>query len=113
MAGSAGRIQARRRARPDGLGVRSTIRAERIGLALVAGGALGNAQDRWRQGAVTDFIDLHWGWLALADLQRRRHRHLGRRRADAAAALADYRVAEAAGVWRRRRPLRLSRGERT
>ena len=41
--------------------VRSTIRAERIGLALVAGGALGNAQDRWRQGAVTDFIDLHWG----------------------------------------------------
>ncbi|KPH78390.1 hypothetical protein AE618_21375 [Bosea vaviloviae] len=41
--------------------VRSPIRAERIGLALVAGGALGNAKDRWSQGAVTDFIDLHWG----------------------------------------------------
>ena len=41
--------------------VRSRIRLERVGLALVAGGALGNAQDRWRQGAVTDFIDLHWG----------------------------------------------------
>jgi signal peptidase II len=41
--------------------VRSLCRYERIGLALVAGGALGNAHDRWRQGAVTDFIDLHWG----------------------------------------------------
>jgi signal peptidase II len=29
-------------------------------LSLIAGGALGNALDRWRQGAVTDFIDLHW-----------------------------------------------------
>lgn len=36
---------------------------ERIGLALISGGALGNALDRWRQGAVTDFLDLHWaGW---------------------------------------------------
>lgn len=34
---------------------------ERIGLALMAGGAFGNALDRWRQGAVTDFLDLHWG----------------------------------------------------
>ncbi len=43
--------------------VRSQIRLERTGLGLIAGGALGNAQDRWRQGAVTDFIDLHWdGW---------------------------------------------------
>lgn len=33
---------------------------ERIGLALMAGGAFGNALDRWRQGAVTDFLDLHW-----------------------------------------------------
>ncbi|OYW65096.1 MAG: signal peptidase II [Sphingomonadales bacterium 32-68-7] len=41
--------------------VRSQIRLERIGLALIAGGALGNAYDRWRQGAVADFIDLHWG----------------------------------------------------
>ena len=40
--------------------VRSRLRLERIGLALIAGGALGNAQDRWRQGAVTDFLDLHW-----------------------------------------------------
>ena len=41
--------------------VRSGKRLERIGLALIAGGALGNALDRWREGAVTDFIDLHWG----------------------------------------------------
>lgn len=34
---------------------------ERWGLALIAGGALGNAIDRWLQGAVTDFLDLHWG----------------------------------------------------
>lgn len=33
---------------------------ERIGLAMIAGGALGNAIDRWRQGAVTDFLDFHW-----------------------------------------------------
>jgi signal peptidase II len=41
--------------------VKSSLASERIGLGLIAGGALGNAQDRWRQGAVTDFIDLHWG----------------------------------------------------
>ena len=40
--------------------VKSPLASERIGLGLIAGGALGNAQDRWRQGAVTDFIDLHW-----------------------------------------------------
>ncbi|MGL5361434.1 MAG: signal peptidase II [Bosea sp. (in: a-proteobacteria)] len=34
---------------------------ERIGLSLMAGGAIGNAFDRWRQGAVTDFLDFHWG----------------------------------------------------
>jgi signal peptidase II len=29
----------------------------------MAGGALGNIWDRWRHGAVTDFLDLHWaGW---------------------------------------------------
>ncbi len=39
---------------------RSETKLEQIGLSLIAGGALGNATDRWRQGAVTDFIDLHW-----------------------------------------------------
>ncbi len=39
---------------------RSETNLEQIGLSLIAGGALGNAMDRWRQGAVTDFIDLHW-----------------------------------------------------
>jgi signal peptidase II len=34
---------------------------ERVGLSLMAGGAIGNAFDRWWQGAVTDFLDLHWG----------------------------------------------------
>ena len=28
---------------------------------LIAGGALGNLLDRLRFGAVTDFVDLHWG----------------------------------------------------
>ena len=28
---------------------------------LIAGGAIGNLVDRLRFGAVTDFIDLHWG----------------------------------------------------
>lgn len=36
---------------------------ERISLAFITGGALGNILDRWRQGAVTDFLDFHWaGW---------------------------------------------------
>ncbi|MCR4524459.1 signal peptidase II [Bosea sp. 47.2.35] len=39
---------------------KSETNLEQIGLSLIAGGALGNATDRWRQGAVTDFIDLHW-----------------------------------------------------
>jgi len=41
--------------------VKSPRASQRIGLGLIAGGALGNAQDRWRQGVVTDFIDLYWG----------------------------------------------------
>lgn len=39
----------------------SLLPFERIGLSLMAGGAIGNAVDRWRQGAVTDFLDIHWG----------------------------------------------------
>lgn len=33
---------------------------ERLGLALIVGGAVGNIIDRLRQGAVTDFLDLYW-----------------------------------------------------
>ncbi|HJE22877.1 MAG TPA: signal peptidase II [Methylorubrum populi] len=45
---------------------------ERLGLALVTGGALGNLLDRWCQGGVTDWIDLHpagshWFTFNLAD----------------------------------------------
>lgn len=40
--------------------LRSRLSGERIGLAFMAGGALGNIIDRWRQGAVTDFLDFHW-----------------------------------------------------
>jgi len=42
---------------------RTRIRLEAVALGLVIGGALGNVLDRVRQGAVTDFIDLHYsGW---------------------------------------------------
>jgi signal peptidase II len=41
--------------------VRHTLTA--IALGLVIGGALGNAIDRLRLGAVADFLDFHWqGW---------------------------------------------------
>ncbi len=40
--------------------IRAEHPMERSALALIAGGALGNVADRWRQGAVTDFLDLHW-----------------------------------------------------
>lgn len=32
-------------------------------LALIMGGALGNAADRVRYGHVVDFLDFHWRWL--------------------------------------------------
>jgi len=43
-----------------------------LGIGLVIGGALGNVIDRWRFGAVVDFLDVHvggWHWPAfnLAD----------------------------------------------
>lgn len=31
-----------------------------LALGLVFGGAVGNLLDRWRLGAVVDFVDLHW-----------------------------------------------------
>lgn len=31
-----------------------------VALGLVFGGAVGNLLDRWRHGAVVDFVDLHW-----------------------------------------------------
>ena len=54
------------------LAFRAAGAAERLGLALVAGGALGNLLDRWGNGGVTDWIDLHpagvhWFTLNLAD----------------------------------------------
>jgi signal peptidase II len=45
--------------------LRTSINSERIGLSLMAGGALGNALDRYLEGAVTDFLDVHllgWHW---------------------------------------------------
>lgn len=42
---------------------RSDSRAEAASFGAIAGGAVGNVADRLRQGAVTDFIDLHaFGW---------------------------------------------------
>lgn len=41
--------------------ITTDVRLESAGLASIAGGALGNAFDRWRQGGVTDFLDFHWG----------------------------------------------------
>ncbi len=35
-------------------------RLQRVGLALIAGGAVGNLIDRLRLGGVTDFIRWHW-----------------------------------------------------
>ena len=35
-------------------------RLGRVALGLVFGGAAGNLLDRWRLGAVVDFLDVHW-----------------------------------------------------
>jgi len=40
--------------------LRSSSKVDRLGLAIVSGGALGNIIDRWRQGRVTDFLDFYW-----------------------------------------------------
>ncbi|KAA0576223.1 signal peptidase II [Azospirillum sp. B21] len=52
--------------------MRSISQSEAAALGAIIGGALGNVIDRVRQGAVTDFLDLHafgWHWPAfnLAD----------------------------------------------
>lgn len=45
------------------LAVRSSSRFEQVAFALILGGALGNIVDRFHDGAVTDFLDLHLtGW---------------------------------------------------
>jgi signal peptidase II len=46
---------------------RAGSRAEATALGVIIGGAIGNVVDRIRQGAVTDFLDLHafgWHWPA-------------------------------------------------
>ncbi|MES2984259.1 MAG: signal peptidase II [Pseudomonadota bacterium] len=45
------------------LALKSERRWERIGYAMVIGGALGNALDRLRHGAVADFLYVHVGAL--------------------------------------------------
>jgi signal peptidase II len=55
------------------LALRSNHRLERIGYAMVVGGALGNALDRVRFGAVPDFFyahigDLGWPAFNVADM---------------------------------------------
>lgn len=56
-----------------GWGARMPNRPLALAAGAMAGGAIGNAVDRIRQGAVTDFLDLHvfgWHWptFNLADI---------------------------------------------
>ena len=47
--------------------LKSASRLQSLGIALVIGGALGNVVDRFRFGAVIDFLDFHinnWHWPA-------------------------------------------------
>lgn len=55
------------------LAVRAERRVEMVGFALVAGGAIGNIIDRFRLGAVVDYLDayygnLHWPTFNFADI---------------------------------------------
>lgn len=46
-----------------GMALIAQSRRESAGLGLIVGGAIGNIIDRARNGAVTDFLDVHWrGW---------------------------------------------------
>ncbi|WP_246389357.1 signal peptidase II [Microvirga mediterraneensis] len=52
---------------------RASSHLEAVAFGLVSGGALGNALDRIRQGAVTDFLDVyvgtwHWPTFNIADV---------------------------------------------
>lgn len=54
-------------------GCMTNSRRERLALAVMAGGAAGNIVDRFRDGAVTDYLSLHagaWAWPSfnLADV---------------------------------------------
>jgi signal peptidase II len=47
--------------------LRTRSHTQAAGLAMIVGGAMGNFVDRWRYGAVMDFLDFHvvgWHWPA-------------------------------------------------
>jgi len=55
-----------------GLAYRATGASERLGLDIMSGAAMGNLIDRWMDGRVTNFLDLHpaevhWFTLNVAD----------------------------------------------
>ena len=47
---------------------------EGMAYACVLGGALGNLADRLLHGCVVDFVHVHYGWVQLPRVQRRRQR---------------------------------------